>query len=459
MKKDSNIDIQWDFERFEDLKKSLPHSPLNESNVLIFKALDFLSQALRQKHPNFAPIKDMLPENKFPFKKAVLRDFGGDLKKRWYIEYYIYNQKTAKLERVREYKNLNKHRTVKGRRYAAIQRIHEINYNLQYTDFCKNDIIDPQAVRKKEPIKSVPDLTPGSGGSLDLIIKQVINATTPETANKKTNIAYKGVAERFINWLIKNKFSLAPSDPIAQTTAQQYIDYLFSVEKLHPNTVINNHAMLRTIFNKLVKRGFVAQNPFIGVETPKKVITTKNSAFSESEQQKIKKYVINHRPEFWPIIQLTFYCFIRNTEMIKLRIENVDLKEGKIFIPGHVSKNKKGQSVVIPAALSETLINMELDKYPKDFYLIGKGGTPSDKAMSRDWIQKQHKQILEYLQIQGKTFYSWKHTGVVNAYKSGVDLKSIQLQCRHATIEQTDQYLKTLGFQENESFKLGVKRL
>lgn len=35
------------------------------------------------------------------------------------------------------------------------------------------------------------------------------------------------------------------------------------------------------------------------------------------------------------------------------------------------------------------------------------------------------------------TLYSWKH--------SGVDIKSIQNQCRHHSLEQTDIYLKSLG--------------
>ena len=43
------------------------------------------------------------------------------------------------------------------------------------------------------------------------------------------------------------------------------------------------------------------------------------------------------------------------------------------------------------------------------------------------------------------TLYSWKHSGVVAAYNAGIDIKTIQNQCRHHSLEQTDIYLKSLG--------------
>jgi len=50
------------------------------------------------------------------------------------------------------------------------------------------------------------------------------------------------------------------------------------------------------------------------------------------------------------------------------------------------------------------------------------------------------------------TLYSWKHTGVVTAYNAGVDIKSIQRQCRHSAREMTCNYLKSLGLYDNKNF-------
>jgi integrase len=43
---------------------------------------------------------------------------------------------------------------------------------------------------------------------------------------------------------------------------------------------------------------------------------------------------------------------------------------------------------------------------------------------------------------------------VVKAYNAGVDIKSIQRQCRHTSIDMTDNYLKSLGLYYNEAFLL-----
>ena len=71
-----------------------------------------------------------------------------------------------------------------------------------------------------------------------------------------------------------------------------------------------------------------------------------------------------------------------------------------------------------------------------------------------------YSKLVEPLNL-GKEFtlYSWKHTGVVNAYKNGVDIKALQLQCRHHSVSQTDTYLKSLGFMDNEEFRQGIPEI
>ena len=72
-------------------------------------------------------------------------------------------------------------------------------------------------------------------------------------------------------------------------------------------------------------------------------------------------------------------------------------------------------------------------------------------------MYERHKKILKELDLWGKdyTLYSWKHTGVVSAYKARIDIKSIQLQCRHYSLEQTDIYLKSLGlYKDRDVFDL-----
>jgi integrase len=45
----------------------------------------------------------------------------------------------------------------------------------------------------------------------------------------------------------------------------------------------------------------------------------------------------------------------------------------------------------------------------------------------------------------GYSLYSWKHTGAVRAYESGLDIKKLQRLLRHSSLTITDIYLRSLN--------------
>lgn len=62
--------------------------------------------------------------------------------------------------------------------------------------------------------------------------------------------------------------------------------------------------------------------------------------------------------------------------------------------------------------------------------------------------------------IQGHySFYSLKHTGVVRAVKAGVNIKEIQLQLRHHSLDMVNEYLKNLGVFDLEDIELKLPAL
>lgn len=51
------------------------------------------------------------------------------------------------------------------------------------------------------------------------------------------------------------------------------------------------------------------------------------------------------------------------------------------------------------------------------------------------------------------TFYSWKHTGVVDLYNHTKDAYIVMRQCRHSDIKMTMIYLRSLGCGVNEQVR------
>lgn len=121
----------------------------------------------------------------------------------------------------------------------------------------------------------------------------------------------------------------------------------------------------------------------------------------------------------------------------------IDLEERKIFIPSSISKNGKDGYVSIPESFYKILKkSKEFNSGERWVFEAREGGKPYSKNVMADRFRK----LIKELKL-GKdyTLYSWKHSGVVAAYHAGVDIKSIQNQCRHHSLEQTDIYLKSLG--------------
>ena len=66
-------------------------------------------------------------------------------------------------------------------------------------------------------------------------------------------------------------------------------------------------------------------------------------------------------------------------------------------------------------------------------------------------MSNRHRKILRALGYSSEyKLYSWKHTGAVALAKAGVGLKAIQLQLRHHSLDQTDEYLRQLGVEDFE---------
>jgi integrase len=92
-----------------------------------------------------------------------------------------------------------------------------------------------------------------------------------------------------------------------------------------------------------------------------------------------------------------------------------------------------------------------LVQYDPELFIFG---GPGPEAPSRDSLSKAHKKILEAVKIKGRYgFYSWKHTGVVKAYKAGINMKDLQMQLRHHSLDMVNEYLKNLGVMDSDRIR------
>lgn len=185
---------------------------------------------------------------------------------------------------------------------------------------------------------------------------------------------------------------------------------------------------------------------FDGVELVK-AHKTPARYFQSHQARRLMRYMTEKQPELALFCKFVYFTFIRPGELRQLRVGDVLLDEKEIRIPGKVSKNRKTEHVVIPDAFFPDLEYL-YDRGPGE-YLFPSQKRPGH-AYGKDVMYRRHEKVLQALSFgRGFSLYSWKHTGAVALVKQGnVNVKELQLQLRHSSLEQTDRYLRQMGVKD-----------
>jgi integrase len=192
----------------------------------------------------------------------------------------------------------------------------------------------------------------------------------------------------------------------------------------------------------LVSREYINSNPFqkikkLETEDPEIV------SFTKSELQLIKNTLPEYDSNLFLISQFIFYTFIRPAELTRLRIEHIDFTKKVISISGMTAKNKKTKMVTMPRQFSELLGKYNLNKFPKNFFIVSSGLKPGLKQIAPTRIAERWRTYADLFNIdKRKTIYNLKHTGVGMAIENNINIRALQLHLRHSSLEMTQIYVE-----------------
>ena len=373
----------------------------------------------------------------YPYRKATLNDCNGSVEGRWYIVFYVWDVQQRKMVRKRDY-SLNIYATAAQRRAFAKERIKSIN----------DLLIDGYHIdtRKKPEFEGDVELAT----TLDKAVRDILEKFR-KTLRHASFLSYSSATEKFLDWAKTNRLSNSNVLSFDRLKAMAYVDYLVVDKQMAGKSVNTKVSFMKSMFNQMLEREIIMGNPFVRIKKRKEIKTYQNLAYTDDEIAQLKKKILEKDPELWTFIQFIFYCYLRPAELCSLTVEHVNLRTGKVFVPANISKNGIEGYVDIPAPFMDYLRSIKFLEGKRGYLFKSKTGNKNSKnAMSR-----RHMVLRENLGLDPRhTLYAWKHTGIVKAYKAGVDIKSLQRQCRHQSIDQTDTYLKSLGLYDNEVFLL-----
>jgi|WetSurMetagenome_2_1015567.scaffolds.fasta_scaffold07430_5 integrase len=372
-------------------------------------------------------------ENIYPFKAAKLNDCDGNLSGRWYIEFYVWNVQKNRLDRKRFY-DVNNYVTLEERKSYANRKVREINELL-----AEGYHIDVNKISETE-IEEIKSYTVTEAIEYALKIKR-------SSLRGTSYPSYKGAVKRILEWSKDNRIATSDIAHFDRLKAVYFDDYLLVECKYAAKTVNGIISYIKSLFQILVDRELILNNPFKNLKKHKEGDSRKNLAYNEAQIKKIKKLISENDKQLWLFIEFIYYCFLRPNEVRQLKYNYIKLDEKKIFVPNFVSKNGKDGFITIPETFCNELINLKFKDNENKYVFQGENdSTPISKNM----MGLRFRNLIKELKLdKDHTLYSWKHSGVVAAYKAGIDIKTIQSQCRHHSLEQTDIYLKSLGLSVN----------
>jgi integrase len=198
---------------------------------------------------------------------------------------------------------------------------------------------------------------------------------------------------------------------------------------------------MRTFFNAMAEREMIRQNYFREIKFLKLEDKHRN-AFTTAELSRLKDYLTEHDKNFLLCCYYCYYAVLRPVEICRLKVEDINLKEGYIRIDTHQSKNDKAQTIPILPELAKLLKELAIDKQPAKNYIVSHGFVPGAKKLRENEISRQFKRVATAIDLpEHTTFYSLKDTIAERLIGAGYDIKFIQRFFRHHDITITDAYM------------------
>ena len=223
---------------------------------------------------------------------------------------------------------------------------------------------------------------------------------------------------------------------ISRMTINSYVRTLRE-RKLAPTSVIRKVASLRGFFKWATSSGILDKNPAATLEQPKtpqrlpKVVSVKE----------IDEMLHNNlTPLEHVIMELLYSCGLRVSELVNLKINDIDLSSKYVRCLGKGSKER-----IIPIGEQAKFVIKEF--LPTRDFLIKKFGLTTKNLLIKDnghFVTRQD--IYSFIHNQGKLIHknisphTLRHSFATHLLENGADLRVVQELLGHSDVSTTQLY-------------------
>lgn len=343
--------------------------------------------------------------------------------KEWRVEFY------AKIPAKNEFKRFRKRvpaiSPVKEREKYAKKMVVAINQKLEsgWSPFYEDNAVK---------YKTVQFCT-------DLFLQQQTKEVADDIKRPDTLRSYKSRVAVFLSYIAEYQKNIKFVVEIDVFFVHSYLDYLYFERKCSPQTY-NNHLRFLNSFLEWCKiKRYITQNPSENIK-PKRKTEKKRKVLTKNIKEKVKT-LRNTDFHYFVLCMMTYFCFIRRTEITKIKVSDVNLQKGFIVVSAENSKNRKTETVTIPKAflpdLAQHLKNAKADDF---LFSVDNFKTGNEQLIPKRITDRWAKFRKEEKFDSKFQFYSLKDTGITDLLNSGIPAIKVRDQARHHDLKITESY-------------------
>lgn len=350
------------------------------------------------------PAKLYIPKEIKNGKKVI------SLKKPWYVWFRYRNPETGKFDNKSKFNfkvGINKYKTIQGRKACGRMLVLTLNNMLQkdFNPFARTMRLNDKSIDFEVSSKSLTE-------AINIALEDKKLTWSKNTAD---NINFLVV--KFLEFAKQHKFSDLPANNIKRA---HILEFLKVIKRKETLTSVNNYrGALSTVFTQMVQNNDIDYN-FIRDIKKERSNPVKNHPFTNQQIADIKVYLEFNDPYLLTFIRVLAYSFLRNREVLRLQIKDVDLKNNLLT---DKTKTKALEKIYIIKPLQKVFNELDIENCDQSDFVFTKFLKPGEwdttlKA-KKDFFSRRFKKVKDHLGFGIEYgIYSFRHSFALNIYEN-----------------------------------------
>ena len=206
---------------------------------------------------------------------------------------------------------------------------------------------------------------------------------------------------------------------------------------INPRSVNRKISTLKTYFKFLIREGELIENPMIKVVAPKSkkrlpIFIEEDQIKSLLNEVQFESGFIGQRNKL--IIELFYVTGIRLSELINIKISDVDFSNHSIKVLG---KRKKERIIPLSFSMINSLDNFIKNNHKYHFLFTNLDGV---KLYAKLVYRIVNKYIAKISSVNKKSPHILRHTFATHMLNNGADINAIKELLGHANLSATQVY-------------------